>query len=281
MALDRSLVAQAFPPVAFSYAAKDAILYALGIGAKRDELDYLYEGRGPRVIPSFAVVPMFEPMFNVVARTGGDLGMVIHGAQSVRLHTVLSASGTLRAAATLRAVYDMRKFAILLVDTVATNERDEKVFDATSQIIFRGEGGFGGEPPPKEPKEIEVPKGATSDFRIEEATSPEQALLYRLSGDVNPLHADPDFAERVGFAQGPILHGLCTYGFMVRHVAKAACAGDATQVTGFGAQFRRPVWPGDTLVTEGFRVGPGRVALQVSVKERNEIVLSNAWATTK
>ena len=114
---------------------------------------------------------------------------------------------------------------------------------------------------------------------IEETTTPEQALLYRLSGDLNPLHADPDFAAKVGFNQGPLLHGLCTYGYMVRHVAKGACGGDATKVTGFEAKFSKPVWPGDTLVTEGWNVAPGKVALQVSVKERSEAVITGAWAT--
>lgn len=280
MTLDLSLVDQWSAPIPFSYTWKDAALYALGVGAKKAELDYLYEGRGPKVLPSFAVVPAFPAMFERVAKTGGDLTMVVHGAQRVRLTGALAPSGTLSTRAKIRGIYDMRKFAILLVDTETTDASGAHLFDTTSQIIFRGEGGFGGEPPPKEPKEIEIPKGQPADFRIEEVTSAEQALLYRLSGDLNPLHADPEFAARVGFEQGPILHGLCTYGYMVRHVAQGACGGDATKITGFEGQFRRPVWPGDTLVTEGWNVGPGKIALQVSVKERNENVLTAAWATT-
>jgi acyl dehydratase len=100
-----------------------------------------------------------------------------------------------------------------------------------------------------------------------------------LSGDRNPLHADPEFARNVGFEQGPILHGLCTFGFMVRHVARGACGGDATRIRSFEAQFKRPVWPGDTLVTEGWIVRPGEIALQVRVKERDEVVIDKAWAT--
>ena len=278
-ALDLSLKGKPSAPASFSYAWRDVVLYALGIGAKKDELDYLYEGRGPRVVPSFAVVPAFEPMFQLVAKTGGDLAMVVHGAQTVRLHATLPPAATLATTAKIRGIYDMRKFAIVLVDTETRDASGTRLYDTTSQIVFRGAGGFGGEPPPKEEKFAEVPKGQPADFRVEETTSPEQALLYRLSGDINPLHADPEFAARVGFTQGPILHGLCTYGFMARHVAKGACGGDATKITGLSAQFRRPVWPGDTLVTEGFRVGDGRLALQVSVKERSENVLTNAWAT--
>ncbi len=281
MPLDLSLVDQPGNPHSYSYAWKDVVLYALGIGAKRDELDYLYEGRGPKVIPSFAVVPMFEPMFERVAKTGGDLAMVVHGAQRVRLHAELPPSGTLTTTAKIRDIYDMRKFAIVIVDSETKDASGKVLFDTSSQIIFRGYGGFQGKPPPKEEKVAEVPKGQPADFRIEEKTSEEQALLYRLSGDINPLHADPAFATNVGFTQGPILHGLCTFGYMVRAAAKGACGGDATKLTGFEGQFSRPVWPGDTLVTEGWKVAPGKVALQVSVKERNETVIKGAWATTR
>jgi acyl dehydratase len=281
MALDLSLVGKPSEPTRFTYGWKDVVLYALGIGAKKDELDYLYEGRGPKVIPSFAVVPMFEPMFQLVAKTGGDLAMVVHGAQRVRLQGALPPAATLLTSATIRGIYDMRRFAIVIVDTETKDEAGKVLFDTTSQIIFRGEGGFGGELPPKEPKFAEVPKGQPADFRVEEATTAEQALLYRLSGDWNPLHADPEFAAKVGFTQGPILHGLCTYGHMVRHVAKGACGGDATRITGFEGKFSKPVWPGDTLVTEGWNVAPGKIALQVSVKERSETVMTGCWATTE
>ena len=279
MALDLSLVGKESAPSTFTYAWKDVVLYALGIGAKRDELDFLYEGRGPKVIPSFAVVPMFQAMFELVAKTGGDLAMVVHGAQRVRLQAALAPAGTLTTIATIRGMYDLRRLAVVLVDTVTSDESGKRLFDATSQIIFRGEGGFGGGTPPREEKVAEIPKGQPADFRVEETTTPEQALLYRLSGDLNPLHADPAFAANVGFTQGPLLHGLCTYGHMVRHVAKGACGGDATKVTGFEAKFTKPVWPGDTLVTEGWRVGSGKVALQVTVKERSEAVITGAWAT--
>jgi acyl dehydratase len=279
MALDLSLIGKESAPSSFTYTWKDVVLYALGVGAKKDELDYLYEGRGPMVIPSFAVVPMFAPMLELAASSGGDLAMVVHGAQRVRLRGPLAPAGTLVTTAKIRGMYDLRRLAVVLIDTETKDESGKVVFDATSQIIFRGEGGWGGETPPREAKVAEIPKGKPADFRIEEVTSPEQALLYRLSGDLNPLHADPEFAAKVGFAQGPILHGLCSYGHMVRHVAKGAAGGDATKITGFECKFTKPVWPGDTLVTEGWNVAPGTIALQVSVKERSEVVISGAWAT--
>jgi acyl dehydratase len=278
MALDTSLVGKPSEPSVFEYDWKTLALYALGIGAKKDELDYLYEKNGPKVIPSFAVVPMFAPMFDRVAATGGDLAMVVHGAQSVRIHSTIPSSGKLLTTATIRGIYDMRRFAVVLVDTRTTDDEGAHLFDTTAQIIFRDAGGFGGETPPKEPK-VEMPKDRPADFRVEEGTSPEQALLYRLSGDLNPLHADPKFAADVGFAQGPILHGLCTFGHMVRHVARGACGGDATKITAFSAQFRRPVWPGDTFATEGWKLADGKIGLTMKVTERDEAVLAGAWAT--
>jgi acyl dehydratase len=279
MALDLSLVDKPSDVSKFSYTWKDTVLYALGLGAKKDELDFLYEGKGPKVLPSFAVVPTFDPMFQLVAKTGGDLAMVVHGSQRVRLHAQLPPAATLATTAKIRGIYDLRKFAIVVVDTETKDDAGKLLFETTSQIIFRGEGGFGGTTPPREEKVAEVPKGQPADFRIEETTTPEQALLYRLSGDVNPLHADPEFAAKVGFTQGPILHGLCTFGYMVRHAAKGALGGDATKLTGFEAKFSKPVWPGDTLVTEGWKVAPGKLALSVSVKERNEVVCTGCWAT--
>ena len=281
MPLDMSTVGKKTDATSYTYTWKETVLYALGIGAKREELDYLFEGRGPKVYPSFAVVPKFPPFLTALANSGGNLAMVVHGGEKVVLHQPFAPSGTLTSVATIRAIYDMRKFAQALVDTESRDEKGTLVATTTSSILFRGEGGFGGSPPPKEEKEITVPKDRPSDFRVEEATTHEQALLYRLSGDPNPLHADPEFAKNVGFTQGPILHGLCTFGHMVRHVAKAACDGDASRITSFEGQFRRPVWPGDTIVTEGWRLDDGKIALQVRVRERDETVITGAWARVK
>lgn len=277
MALDQTIVGKASEPQTFTYGWKELALYALGIGAKKDELDYLYEGRGPKPCASFAVVPMFKPMFDQLIKTGGNLSMVVHGGQKVVVKKPFPSAGTVSTTATIRGIYDMRKFAVVLVDTETRDAGGEVLAETTASIFFRGEGGFGGQPPPKE-EAVKIPKEVAPDFSIAETTSPEQALLYRLSGDFNPLHADPKFAEDVGFPQGPILHGLCTYGYMIRHLTKAMCGGDASRIKAFEGGFKRPVWPGDTLVTEGFTVAPGKIALRVSVKERDEVVLGGAWA---
>ena len=279
MPFDLSIVGQQSEPQRHAYTWKDTALYALGVGAKVDELDYLYEGRGPKVLPSFAVVPTFKPMFDLLARTGGGFANVVHGGQKVVLHKPLAPEGVFTTIARVKGLYDLRRFTIAHVDTETSDASGARVFDTRWSIVFRGEGGFGGSAPPREPSGIDVPKDRAADFRIEETTTKEQALLYRLSGDLNPLHADPAFAKSVGFEQGPILHGLCTHGYMVRHAAKGACGGDASKLTAFDASFKRPVWPGDTLVTEGWMVAPGKIALTVSVKERSEVVIGGAWAT--
>jgi acyl dehydratase len=278
MALDLSLAGVAAIPTRFDYTWKDTVLYALGVGAPREELDYLYEGRGPKVLPSFAVVPKFQPMLDLLAKTGGNLAMIVHGGERVTLHAPLAPKGSVMTTTTIRGFYDLRRMTQVLVDTRTVEEGGRLVAETTSSIIFRGEGGFGGDPPPKTRSPVERPKEEPPTFSIEQQTTNEQALLYRLSGDYNPLHADPDFARDVGFEQGPILHGLCTFGFMVRHVVKGACGGDASRLRSFEASFRRPVWPGETLVTDGWIVSPGSVALQVRVKERDEVVIDRAWA---
>ncbi len=281
MPFDHSLVDKPSAPSVHSYTWRDAALYALGIGARRDELDYLYEGKGPKVYPSFAVVPAFGSMFELLDRSGGDLSMLVHGAQRVRVHRAFKPSDTLSTVSKIRGIYDMRILAVVLLDSETRGADGAIVCESTASMYFRGAGGFGGKTVPKEEKVADVPRGSAArdaDFKVEETTSPEQALLYRLSGDVNPLHADPELAARVGFPQGPILHGLCSYGHMIRHAAKGALDGDAQRLTGFDAQFKKPVWPGDTFVTEGWRVGEGKLALQTKVKERDEVVVTG-WAT--
>jgi acyl dehydratase len=278
MPFDLSLAGKPGAPTVLRYSWKDVALYALGVGAKRAELDYLYEKRGPKVLPSFAVVPKFQPMLDLLVKSGGNLAMIVHYGERVVVHGLLAPQGELTTTATIRGFYDMKRLAQVLVDTRSVDAAGALVAETTSAMLFRDQGGFGGPPPPKDAPPVERPRDVPPTFAIEETTSLEQALIYRLSGDRNPLHADPDFAREVGFERGPILHGLCTFGFMVRHVAQGVCGGDAGRVRAFEAQFRRPVWPGETLVTEGWLVRPDAVALQVKVKERDEVVIAGAWA---
>lgn len=279
MALDLTSVGFTTEPHSYTYDWKNLALYALGIGAKRDELAYLYENTagGIASYPTFAVIPAHGPLFESLVRTGGNLAMVVHGGQKIRSIAKLPPSGTLLTTGTIRGIYDMKKLAQVVIDTQSTLE-GKPVFETTWSIFFRGEGGFSGPRPVADPDEPSLPKDREPTFTHEEATTPEQALLYRLLADFNPLHADPDFAASVGFPQGPILHGLCTYGFAARALIKHLAGGDASRLRMMSAQFRRPVWPGDTIVTQGFLLEGGKVALTASVKGRSEAVLTGGYA---
>lgn len=276
MSLDLSTIGFKTEAHVFSYDWKTAVLYALGIGAKRVELDYLYEGRGPRVFPTFGVIPAYGPVSELFQKTRCDMTRLVHGGQALRVHRPLPAAGTLHSVGTIRGIYDMKKLAQVVLET-QTTLNGEPCFDTEWQLFVRDAGNFGGERPPK--REVpKVPEGTAPAFEHSEETSPEQALLYRLSGDLNPLHADPAFATLAGFEQGPILHGLCTYGFVARAVIRAACAGDASRLKGLTVQFRKPVWPGETIRTVGYDLGDGRIALQAYAGGRPDAVITAAFA---
>ncbi len=277
MSLDISTVGFETEPVSFSYDWRTVALYALAVGATPAELDYVYEGRGPRVLPTFGVIPSYGPVSQLFAKTQCDMTRLVHGAQSLRTFRSLPPSGTLLTTGKIEGIYDMKKLAQVVLSTRSTLN-GEPCFETEWTLWIRDAGNFGGPRPPKQdiPK---LPEGErTPTFKAEQATRPEQALLYRLTGDLNPLHADPAFALQAGFEQGPILHGLCTYGFVGRAVLEHACGGDPTRFKGLHVQFRKPVWPGDVLATEGFDVGGGRYVLSTSVVGRPDAVLTSAWA---
>ena len=279
MSMDLSTVGFTTQPHALANDWKLLATYALGIGAKRDELAYLYENAkgGMKVYPTFAVVPSYTPVMELLGKCNANMAMVVHGAQLVRIHKAIPDAGTLQTTGTLKAIYDMKKFAQIILETNSTLH-GEPVFDTQWSILVREAGGFEGPRRPEAAPEPTVPKDRPADWTFEEATSPEQALLYRLCGDQNPLHADPEFATAVGFPQGPILHGLATYGFAARAVIKQAAAGDASRMRAFNGQFRKPVWPGDMLITQGWNLEGGKVAFNTTVKGRPEVVLGGGWA---
>jgi acyl dehydratase len=236
------------------------------------------------VYPTFAVIPALGPVFECLSRTGGDVAMVVHGAQTVIVHEPLpglKATDALELSTVgrLEALYDLKKFGQAIVTTRTTFE-GKLAFETSWMIIYRGGGNFGGPRPTPDHEAPAVPKDRAPDFSMTEATSLEQALLYRLSGDQNPLHADPAFAERVGFPQGPILHGLCSFGFMGRAIVRHACGGDPRRLKKLVAGFKKPVWPGDSLTTQGHRLDDGRWALATvaTSEERSETVLGGAFA---
>lgn len=266
-------------PRVFSYDWKDLALYALGIGATPEELGYLYEARGPKVFPTFAVVPAMDHMMEGLKLAGVAMEQVIHTAQRVTSLREAPPSATVVTSAEVKAIHDLKRFAQVRMHSATRLESGEPLWETDWWIIVRGEGGFGGSAPPRDPV-VSLPERSPRWVR-EQATSPTQALLYRLSGDLNPIHVDPEIARAVGFERGPILHGLATFGFAARAVVMEACGGDATRLETLHGHFKKPVWPGDTLVTEIWDASPERLQLQVRVRERDEVVLGQAWATLR
>lgn len=278
MALKPETVGETTGELFYEYQWQDAALYALGVGAKADtELDFLYEGRGPHVLPTFAVVPAYPMAGKLLEVVGGDLLGVVHAGQKIRLHKPFAPKAKLTTVGKVAGVYDLKKMGQAIFTSETKDEHGELLCETEWSIIFRFDGGFGGEGPPKSER-VSAP-GREPDFRVEEPTLREQALLYRIAGgDYNPLHADPEVGEKVGFGR-PILHGLCTYGIAGRAVLGEVCGGDPSKLKALSGQFRKPVWPGDTLVTEGWKVDDGRVVIRCATKERpEEYVFTNAYA---
>lgn len=275
MALDPKAVGAETEPLTFGYDWKTVVLYALGVGATRDELDYVYEGRGPKVLPTFGVVPAYEPITALIRKLDVSLDAMVHGSQELRVFRPIPAEGTFSTVARIEAVYDLRRLGQVVAST-RSEMGGVAICETRWTLLFLEDGGFGGSPPPRQPI-VRPAENQAPDWTHEQRTLPEQALLYRLSGDENPLHADPEFARRVGFERGPILHGLATFGFIGRTIVNHACGGDPSALRSLTAQFKKPVWPGETLRTQGYSV-EDRLICRVSVVERDEAVVSNCVA---
>lgn len=262
----------------FSWDADAVILYHLGLGAAMEaptdpaELAYVYEN-GLKVLPSFGVIPPFSALFGVNQIDGVDINlmMVLHGEQELEVHAPIPTTATVRNTARIVEVQDKGKAAVVVLEVDSTLPDGTILFTNRSMIFARGEGGFGGdpgrsasiEPPDREP-----------DAELRSPTMPHQALIYRLSGDKNPLHADPQFAQMAGF-DTPILHGLATYGAVLKAVVDGMLDGDVSAVTSYRVRFAGVVYPGETIVTRAWRTDEG-IVLTASTAERGEPVLTNA-----
>ncbi|MFF7866651.1 MaoC/PaaZ C-terminal domain-containing protein [Streptomyces qaidamensis] len=253
-----------------SWDHKDVQLYHLGIGAGSpatdpDELRYTLESR-LHVLPSFATVAgAGKP-----GVTGGlsmpgievELARVLHGGQSLLVHRPIPATGTATATHRIAAVYDKGTAAVLVLRTEVADP-EGPLWTNDAQIFIRGEGGWGGDRGPS--TRLEPPVGEP-DRTVERPVRDDQALLYRLSGDWNPLHADPEFAKVAGFER-PILHGLCTYGITLKAVVDTLLGGDVTRVRSYATRFAGVVYPGETLRIRMWHT-PGSTRVAVSAVER-------------
>ena len=275
MPLDHSLVGEAGEPYERSWTSKDALLYAVGVGAglgdPLKELAFTTEntsGVTQQVLPTFAVLISQA----AVRRNLGDFdrALLVHAEQAFELHRPLPVEGTVRTVSTVSGMYDKGSGALITVENQAVDAATgEPMVTARSGTFIRGEGGFGGERGSSEPWER---PDRPADHEITLQTRPEQALIYRLSGDRNPLHADPKFAARGGFAR-PILHGLCTYGVTGRALLHGLCGSDPARFAAMSGRFTRPVLPGDALtvsmwITESAAGnGVGRALFQTTTQD--------------
>jgi len=275
-----------FPEARSSYDERDVALYALGVGAGANPLDaaelkLVYElDNDFQTLPTFGVVPALRVMMDNakdgVQAPGLNYGLerLLHGEQYTEVRRPLPPTAKLTHRARIKDIFDKGKGALIVTAIETLDEDGEVLIYNESTAYIRGAGGWGGERGPSSPGN-EAPE-RTPDAVVEENIPVHQALLYRLSGDWNPLHADPAFAKAFGFDK-PILHGLCTFGYAGRHViSKMAPDGDARFFKSIKVRFANNVYPGDTLVTEMWKDGEGRVVFRCSVKERDEVVISHA-----
>jgi len=252
MPINPDAVGATSKPVERSWSSTDCLLYALGVGAGTlDALDFELEfttensaDRPQKVLPTFAaVVGGGGPPLATLGSF--DPAMLVHGEQSIELFGPIPPEGKVRATGVVAGIYDKGSGALVVTKSTSVDARSgEPRFASTTSLFVRGEGGFGGD---RGPSSSAGPlPGREPDEVVTYATRADQALLYRLSGDRNPLHSDPVFAKRAGFDR-PILHGLCTYGFTGRALLHAVCGSDPTRFRSMAGRFSRPQYPGDTL----------------------------------
>ncbi|WP_170126042.1 MaoC/PaaZ C-terminal domain-containing protein [Nocardioides speluncae] len=255
-----------------SWTTRDVLLYQLSLGA--DDLSYVYE-RGLQVLPTFAMVAGqglsagddAEPALDLAA-LGIDLATILHAGQSLTVHGPLPTTGSTIVETRIAEVWDKGKAAVIVLESRTS------LWTSRMQIWARGAGGFGGQPGPEE---VAVLPGRTPDHVLDSPTYAGQALLYRLNGDLNPLHADPAFAKKVGFDR-PILHGLASYGIVAKALVDGLLDGDAARLTTLSVRFAGTLFPGETIRTSVWRDG-NLLTLAATCPERDGApVLSHAYA---
>ena len=267
-----------------SWDRDSVILYHLGVGAGMEkptdakELEYTYE-KNLKVLPSFAVVPVFSSLMGMAAIPGIKINfaMVLHGEQAIEIHKPIPVASEVVSEGRVEGLYDKGK-AALIVLAVDTKEKStgDKLFTNYFSVFARGEGGFGGDSGPKAGNQ---PPERAPDVVTESRTLPQQALIYRLSGDKNPLHADPEFAKIGGF-DTPILHGLCSYGVVCKSVVDELLDGAVEKVAGYAARFAGVVYPGETIITSMWNEGD-KILVSAKTKERDTPVISNCAITIR
>ncbi|WP_033923920.1 MaoC/PaaZ C-terminal domain-containing protein [Sphingomonas sp. 35-24ZXX] len=280
----KSLLARPARTILHRYEKRDTILYALGVGAGHDkggrELSFVYEP-DLSALPTMAVILAYPGFWQMEPEYGIDWRRVLHAEQSCIFHQPLPVEGEVRGEFRIDAIVDKgaEKGCLLRATRTIYDQSDGALLATVRQVSFlRGDGGCGshGEALPA-PRKVPDRK---PDAILVADTRPEQALIYRLSGDLNPLHVDPAVAAAGGLER-PILHGLCTYGFAGRMILSWACEGRPERLAGLDCRFTAPVYPGETLEVALWRVAPDGIAFQVRSAERGVVVLDCGWASLR
>jgi acyl dehydratase len=268
-------LAAGLDPVEFSWTSSDIQLYHLGLGAGNDPMDkrelrYLTDDT-PQVLPTFGnVAASFHMTTPPTVNFPGidiELSKVLHASEAVSVPGAVPPSGTGIAVTKFTDIWDKGKAAVIWSETTVTTPDGTPLWTQKRSIFARGEGGFGGE---RGPSTTAEPPERAPDFELSIPVSPQQALLYRMCGDRNPLHSDPDFAAAAGFPR-PILHGLCTYGIACKALVDTLLDGDVSSVRFYGARFAGVVFPGETLKASIWKEGGGFQAV-VTAPERDDAV---------
>ena len=267
MPLDPKAVGLEGTPTERSWSQKDTLLYALGVGCGVNELEFTFE-KNQVVLPTFAVIAgMGGIPFDKIGTF--DFRLLVHGEQAFEVFGPIPPAGKVRTTGRVAAIVDKGKAGLVTFECESKDAETGAVrFKNRMTAFIRGAGGFGGDPGPKaEPFEVPTRK---PDHEVTYQTNPDQALIYRLSGDMNPLHADPELAKSVGFPK-PILHGLCTYGFTGRALLAALCKNDVARFRSMEGRFSKPVYPGEAVTVKMWVDGP--TALFQTVNPAGDVVL--------
>jgi acyl dehydratase len=267
----------------YSYSKDDVILYHLGIGAgdpptDRNELEYTYE-KNLKVLPSFGVIPTFGGITGLgnVPGLKFNFALLLHGEQDLVVHQPIPPEATITNRGRVAEIWDKGKAALVVLQVDSADESGRPLFTNRFSLFLRGEGGFGGEPGPKAGN---TPPARKPDGVVTRKLLPQQALIYRLSGDKNPLHADPDFAKMGGFER-PIIHGLCSYGVVCKAVVDEVLGGDVAKVARYQARFAGVGYPGESYRISWWREGDA-VLIQANAADRGDApILSNAAITVR
>ncbi len=272
------LVGETFSPMPASWTKKDVQLYALGVGCQPEtELEFVYEMKGPKVLPTYGVIAGMMSMGGMMGKVEMNLANLLHGEQAITLHRPIPPQAKVECIGKITEVWDKGKAAVLGVEGLV-QDKDGPICTTHATIFLKGAGGFGGERGPSS-EGINVAPNRDPDHIVTYNTRPEQAALYRLSGDPNPIHIDPNFAKMSGYPK-PFLHGLCTYGFVGRAILHTLCGSDPARFSSFEARFADQVYPGDDIVTKLWVIEPGVAIVQAETQKGN-VVLSKSKCTFK